>query len=89
LSAIDANLFTRVDVLIRIWFQNISTKKMADLDTRHPHDVVAESMLNGGPGQYGPDGEELGQVTRYLEMHVELLIIIIPLLITYLVVMKL
>lgn len=62
---------------------------MAEVDTRHPHDVVAESMLNGGPGMaHGPDGEELGEITRFLEMHTELLIIVLPLILTYLVVMR-
>lgn len=60
-----------------------------EVDRRHPHDVVAESMLNGGPGIHGPGGEELGEITRFLEMHTELLIIFIPLVLTYLVVMKL
>jgi len=56
----------------------------------HPHEAVAQAMgggnmMNGAPN---PSGEELGEVTRLLEMHHEALIIIVPLVLTYFAIMR-
>ena len=60
---------------------------MAPMKAREVHKMAhsAASFLNENAG---PGGEELYQVNRIFEMHHEFIIIFIPLIITYLVVMR-
>ena len=58
-----------------------------ETDAQHPHDVVAAAMLGGG-GRVRPQGEELEQVVRIFQAHHELLMVVVPLIVTYFFVMR-
>ena len=58
-----------------------------ETDAQHPHDVVAAAMLGGG-GRVRPQGEELEQVVRIFQAHHELLMVVVPLIVTYFLVMR-
>ena len=57
------------------------------IEERHPHEVVASALL-GGSGHIAPEGEELEKIVRIFEAHHELLFVIVPLVVTYFLVLR-
>lgn len=57
-------------------------------ENRHPHDAVAAAMLGNGGESVTPQGEELSKAVRIFQAHHEFLFIVVPIIVTYVLVMR-